>query len=81
MTTADLADLAAALRRFERDARNLSAAISPLLREGASFNAEYNDTLPAAVSAALHRVNVVLTDAVAIVGSANFDLLAQLAAR
>jgi len=81
MTAApDLADLASALRAFERDARGLCAAIAPLIRRGNSFNSGYRDDLAPEVAGALHRVVVLLNDCVAIVGSAHFDLTAHLAA-
>jgi hypothetical protein len=84
MTAANLADIVDRLRRFEAEARSLSISIVPPLRRGTAVIApgyhNANDAAyPAEVLGPLHRVGVMLGDAIAIAGSAAFDLIAALA--
>jgi hypothetical protein len=84
MTTPSLTEIVDRLRQFERDARGLSVAISPLLRRGSAvtyvgYHNANDALLPAEILAPLHRTVVMLGDAIHIAGSAHFDLVNALA--
>jgi hypothetical protein len=73
MSATNLTEVIERLRAFETHARQLSLALAPMLRRNGA-----DAGLPHSVAGPLNRIHVAIADAVAVSGSALFDLTASL---